>query len=99
VAFAGRWLTDFLAPKLADARFREGTLVVVTYDESGGPGDPARQPIYTVAIGAGGVPGTVDATPVDHYSLLRTVEDNWHLGTLGRRDGEAVPLPLQPPAR
>jgi hypothetical protein len=71
-----------------------GTLVVVTYDEGSGSADPSGQPIFTLAIGAGAAPGGVDPTPLDHYGVLRTVEDNWGLGTLGRHDDAATPLPL-----
>ncbi len=94
IATAGAWLTGFLQPLLADADAMAGTLVVVTYDEGSGTADPATQPIYTVAIGSGATPGAVDATAIDHSGLLRTVELNWQLGTLGRRDAAATPWPL-----
>jgi hypothetical protein len=95
VAVAGRWLRGFLDPLLDDPRLA-GTLVVVTYDEGSGGADPSGQPIFTLAIGPGATPGAVDPTPVDHFSVLRTVEENWGLGTLGRHDETAVPLPLTP---
>lgn len=34
-------------------------------------------------------PGTEDNTAYNHHSLLKTVEDNWNLGTLGRGDEKA----------
>ena len=36
--------------------------------------------------------GTVDKTLYNHYSLLKTVEDNWDLGDLGRNDKTAIPF-------
>lgn len=35
-----------------------------------------------------------DSTQYNHYSLLRTVEDNWGLGSLGRHDATATPIAL-----
>ncbi|KAI8614215.1 phosphoesterase family-domain-containing protein [Chytriomyces sp. MP71] len=34
--------------------------------------------------------GFCDKTKLNHYSLLRTVEDNWDLGNLGRKDVDAT---------
>jgi hypothetical protein len=98
IATAGAWLAGFLQPLLANPQAMAGTLVVVTYDEGSGTANPATQPIYTVAIGSGGTPGFVDPTAIDHYGLLRTVELNWQLGSLGRHDATATPWPLAPRA-
>lgn len=50
---------------------------------------------------ARGVSHTVDATPADHYSLLRTIEENWGLPLLGNA-GDSVQVrslaPLLQPA-
>jgi hypothetical protein len=40
-------------------------------------------------IGTMVTPGTQDNTSYNHYSLLRTIEDNWNLGNLGRNDVQA----------
>ncbi|KAJ3141414.1 hypothetical protein HK100_007044 [Physocladia obscura] len=34
--------------------------------------------------------GYIDKTKFDHYSILKTVEENWDLGNLGRKDISAV---------
>jgi len=34
--------------------------------------------------------GTIDRSPYTHYSLLRTVEENWSLGSLGREDAKST---------
>lgn len=76
------------------------TLVVVTFDEadyesvSGGSAYEGPNQIYTVLLGDldAIVPGTVIREGSNHYSLLRTIEDNFELGTLGTNDAAAGPL-------
>lgn len=69
-----------------------GTLIVVTFDEADfnavgfdtnydGPNQ-----IYTVLLGDMIVPGTVVTTPYNHYNLIRTVEENYALGSLMKND-------------
>lgn len=82
------WLEGFLEPLLHDARFMAGTLVVVTFDESGGRND--SNAIYTVFVGDMVKPGVVSAQPLSHYGLLRTIEDNFELGTLDKQDEKAA---------
>jgi hypothetical protein len=83
VSFLSRWLRGFLEPLLADPRFTKGTLVVVTFDESIPYED---NHVYTTLLGGMVRPGTIEGDRYDHYSLLRTVEENFGLGTLGRND-------------
>ena len=52
------------------------TLVIVTFDESEGNNKPER--IYTVFLGAMVKPQEVTAA-YNHYSVLRTIEDNFGL--------------------
>ncbi|KAI9597709.1 phosphoesterase family-domain-containing protein [Syncephalis fuscata] len=86
--YATAWLKGFLEPKLANPDFLHRTLIVVTFDEA--ENYFIRNQVYTVLLGqAAGTPGLVDNTEYNHYSLLRTVEDNWNLGTLGRKDVKA----------
>ncbi len=70
----------------------KGTLVVVTFDEADynaqgydtmydGPNQ-----IYTVLLGDMITPGTVIDTPYNHYNLIRTVEENFQLGSLYKND-------------
>jgi hypothetical protein len=69
-----------------------GTLIVVTFDEADfnavgydtnydGPNQ-----IYTVLLGDMIAPGTVISTPYNHYNLIRTVEENFSLGSLMKND-------------
>ena len=51
--------------------------------------------IPAIVVSPRGPHGYVDHTPYNHYSLLATIEDNWHLGYLGHagdRKGGVVPM-------
>jgi hypothetical protein len=89
VDFIASFLEGFLVPLLAKPAFTTGTLVVVTFDESVPHSD---NHIYSAVLGAGVTPGTIANERYDHYSLLRTVEENFQLGTLGRNDQSAQPF-------
>ena len=93
VAYSSKWMKGFLEPLLANPNFNTGTLVVITYDETGGMlNNPASSPLYTVLLGPVVKAGTVDATAYTHYSLLRFVENTFKLGTLHRNDEHATPF-------
>jgi hypothetical protein len=74
VAVGDRWLRSFAAPLLK----LPGTVVFVVFDEGGGPNHVAA-----LALGTLVRPGSVYAGRVDHYGLLRTLEDAWGLAPLG----------------
>ncbi|HEV2642361.1 MAG TPA: alkaline phosphatase family protein [Candidatus Elarobacter sp.] len=81
------WLGTFLQPLLADSATMSRTLVVVTFDESANPlsemiagTHPNR--VYTVLLG-GMLSGHVSDRVYSHYSLLRTIEDDFGLPHLG----------------
>jgi hypothetical protein len=86
---AAQWLQGFLEPILADPAVMKDTLVVVTFDESA---DGANNHIYTVFLGGMVNAGAEIDACYDHYNLLRTVEDNFGLGTLGAEDERSVPM-------
>jgi phospholipase C len=83
VAFLSQWLRGFLEPLLANPVFMKGTLVVVTFDESLPHGD---NHVYATLLGDMVKAGTVESDLYNHYSLLRTIEENFELGTLRRND-------------
>ena len=103
-AEAGVWLEDFVESVTASAAWRQGGLLVVTWDEgnsdtgvdprtgkvtsSGGGG-----PVLTLVMAPGAPSGRVLAGPYDHYSLLATVEDVFGLPRLGAA-GDAGVRPL-----
>jgi acid phosphatase len=63
------------------------TLVIVTFDESEGNNKPER--IYTVFLGAMVKPQEV-AAAYNHYSVLRTIEDNFGLDPIQRESGDVT---------
>jgi len=95
-----RWLEEFFG-KLRfpgpQSHLPPRTLVVVTFDESDFEAawdaddvsayDGPNQ-IYTVLLGDGITPGVEDEG-YNHYSLLKTIEVNFGLGSLGKNDAEA----------
>lgn len=90
VDFADRWLAKTFGPLLKDPAFTKDLLLVFTFDEDSNAGGNNR--ILTILYGAGVAPGTVSKDRYDHYSLLRTVEDRFGLGTLGLNDAAATPI-------
>src|ERR1700760_587152 len=95
-----QWLKSFFeslrfpGPK---SRLPPRTLVVVTYDEADFDGDydahekstyDGPNQIYTVLLGDMIRPEKRTETS-NHYSLLRTVQKNFGLGTLGKNDRDA----------
>ena len=83
LAKSSNWLKHFLAEWFPLDESTKGTLVVITFDESEGQEETNR--IYTVFLGDMIKPGEVTAT-YTHYNLLRTIEDNFGLGTLNTGD-------------
>jgi len=84
-------LTD---PKKAWAQSNvpAGTLIVVTFDEADYDAEgydtnyDGPNQIYTVLLGDMIEPGTEISTPYNHYNLIRTVEENFQLGSLKKND-------------
>jgi len=84
------WLQMFLDPLLHDPRVMQDTLIVVTFDESATQW--GNNHIYTVFLGPMVRAGYVEERPYDHYSVLRTIEANFGLGTLGVQDAASSPI-------
>ncbi len=90
VQFADKWYRQRFSGLFANQNFMQNTLVISTFDESAG----ARgNPIYTSFIGPMVRTNSVVSDSLNHYSLLRLIEDNWSLGTLGKEDDRANPIP------
>mmetsp|Transcript_24796 Transcript_24796/g.35563 ORF Transcript_24796/g.35563 Transcript_24796/m.35563 type:complete len:385 (-) Transcript_24796:200-1354(-) len=84
IAYSAQWLKNILEPLLSDEEGMNGTLIEVTYDEAFPvTGD---NHIYTVLFGPMVQAGRNITTKYDHYDMLKTVEYNFNLGTLGRKD-------------
>jgi hypothetical protein len=89
VTFADRWLSATFGPLLQDPKFTQGLLFIVTFDEGksfifGG------NHVATILVGDAVKPGQILDANYDHYSLLRLVEDQFGLGSLGPGDAHAT---------
>jgi hypothetical protein len=90
---AGAWVKRFLDETFPE-KLRKGTLVVVTFDESGGNEDNR---VYTVLLGDMVKPANQQdpsalSKRYTHYSVLRTIEDNFGLEPLTSNDRDAEPI-------
>lgn len=88
---SGAWVRKFLDQTFPE-NLRKGTLVVLTFDESGGNEDNR---IYTLFLGDMVKPADQQdpaalARRYNHYSVLRTIEDNFGLQPLTQNDREAA---------
>jgi len=94
VNYASDWLETFLASRRDVPALSDGTLYFVTFDEQDDYSGDNK--VYSVLFGSPvkGREGTVDNTKYTHFSLTRTIEDNWSLGNLGRSDATAAPFKL-----
>ena len=93
VKFAAEWLRTFLDKQFPES-LRKGTLVIVTFDESDHNADNR---IFTLFLGD----MVKDASQQDpkvlnryytHYSVLRTIEDNFGVEPLAAGDRDAAPI-------
>ena len=78
ISTGDRWAKKNLGP-YADWADRNNSLLVVTFDEDSGTDD---NHIATIVAGAG-VAHTTSNEHIDHYDLLRTLEDMYGLEPLG----------------
>lgn len=82
IATGDRWLGSFVPRITSSPAFRRSVLFI-TFDEgrtnAGGGGHVA-----TIVVSPLGKGHFTSAEPLDHYSLLRTIEDAWRLGCLGK---------------
>ena len=90
---AGAWVKKFLDDTFTE-KLRAGTLVVVTFDESGGNSDNR---IYTLFLGDMVKPANQQDPKAlgklyTHYSVLRTIEDDFGLEPLTANDRAAAPI-------
>jgi hypothetical protein len=86
VAAGDAWAREHLAP-YAEWATQHDSLLIVTFDEDSGT---AGNHIPTIVAGAG-VAATTSDQRIDHYDLLRTLEDMYGLEPLGRA-ADAAPL-------
>ncbi|KAI8368249.1 phosphoesterase family-domain-containing protein [Radiomyces spectabilis] len=95
MSYASRWFKKFLQKRINNPAFSKNTMFVATFDEDDGGSDDNK--VYTVLFGPDfhrSSSKRKDNKRYNHYSLLRTIEDNWDLGDLGQHDKKAVPIKL-----
>ena len=88
--FADKWLATTFEPLLNNPKFAKDMLLIVTFDESESYTGPNY--VFTAFYGSGVAPGSVSDVAYNHYSMLRTIEDEFGLGTLGQKDLSAEPI-------
>jgi Phosphoesterase family len=86
---ASRWLSNFLENWCPLDDKMKGTLVVVTFDES--EASDGTNHIYTVFLGDMVKRGEINEL-YSHYSVLKTIEDNFGLPPLHTGDQDAAPI-------
>ena len=93
VSVGAAWVRNFLEKTFTE-KLRQGTLVVVTFDESDHNSDNR---IYTLFLGdMVKDPSQLESKILDrrytHYNVLRTIEDNFAIEPLAEGDRAAEPI-------
>jgi hypothetical protein len=87
VATGDGWLRGVVPAIMNSAAFRNGGALFITWDEgssaAGCCGDAAGGRVATLVISPMAIGGYRSGAAETHFSLLRTIEDAWHLGHLG----------------
>lgn len=86
-AFADGWFEKTFASLIADKAAMQDVTIMAIFDEDDGKGRDNQ--VYAAFNGPAIQPGTKISTRYDHLSLLRTLEDIYQVGTLGRSDSSA----------
>ena len=86
---AGTWLDGLVSRIESSAAWRSGGTLFIVWDEGGGGGSDL---VPLIVLTKGVTPIRVE-TEYDHYSLLATIEDVFHLPRLG---SAATATPLTP---
>lgn len=94
ITVAGEWARTFMEPLLANQNFNtDRTLIILTFDEC--ENYLAENRVLAILLGSAvsdDLIGTTNSSRFDHYSLSKTAEDNWGLGSLGKNDVGAASL-------
>ena len=86
VAFANQWFSKKFGPLMKDAKFMNEMLLIVTFDEAE---SHTTNQIYTAMYGDSVIAGATSKKSYDHYSILKTIEAAWDLGSLHQQDEKA----------
>ena len=92
------WLRSVVPTITGSAAFRNGGVVFVTWDEGASSAGCCSGSwgghVATLVIAPNAISGFRSGTPENHYGLLRTIEDGFHLSHLGAA-GWTSNLPLR----
>jgi acid phosphatase len=89
VGVGDSWLRQQLPLLLKSPQLRHGVIFVLFDEGAGNAGGGGHVP--ALVIGPLVRPGSVASEPVDHYSVLRTIEQAWGLPYLGK-SRDATPI-------
>lgn len=89
VAYASVMMKTYLSSCLNDKEIMKDTLIGITFDEDDHKLLISENHVYLALQGAGINVGANSTKNYIHYSLLRTIEEIYKLGTLGRNDEKA----------
>lgn len=88
------WLASFLPKLLGAQAWRDGGLILITWDEGSSDAGCCNAAhgghVPLLVIAPGMRQGFRSNSPLDHYSVLRTIEDAWSLGHLGAAGSPAT---------
>ena len=82
VSTGDSWLRAFVRPLLRSSELAHGVVYIVFDEGTDDAGGGGRVP--ALVLGPLVRPGARATMPLDHYSLLRTLEEGWRLPRLGR---------------
>jgi hypothetical protein len=87
ITYSANWLKEKFVKNLKDQQLMQDTLFILTFDE-GKLSTPINK-IFTLFIGPQVKDDYLVPQCYDHFSLLRTIEEIWSLGSLNRNDIQA----------
>ena len=90
VDFAGKYLTAKFGKLLSSPASLKDLLFVITFDESESSA-PTNQ-VFTAIIGGSVIAGSKNNQSIDHTALLKLIEEEFSLGSLGQSDSRAPTL-------
>lgn len=90
VAYADRWLDQTFGNLIREKRLPENLVFVITFDEASK--FSRKNQIFALFLGERIRSGLTVSTPYSLYSLLKTVQTTFDLGTLGREDDKTSPI-------
>ena len=92
------WLQRMVPTITGSAAFQNGGVLFITWDEgassAGCCGNSSGGRVATLVISPLAIAGYRSGIAENHFSLLRTIEDAWHLGQLGAA-GNAATTPMR----